>query len=126
MDLCEKFGVVLAMPIFAAVILLTTGTTLTMVMVAGFMLGFAAGAESDVVAYLASRYFGMKQYGRIYGWLYMPFGIFSALSPVLYGAIRDSTGSYDLMLKLAMLLFGLGATLLLTLGRYPDWQVKHG
>ena len=117
---------VLAMPILAAAILLTTGTTLAMVMLAGFLLGFAAGAESDVVAYLASRYFGMKQYGRIYGWLYMPFGIFSALSPVLYGAIRDTTGSYDLMLKLAMLLFGLGATLLLTLGRYPDWQVKHG
>jgi OFA family oxalate/formate antiporter-like MFS transporter len=116
---------VLAMPIFAAAILLTSGTTLTMVMVAGFMLGFAAGAESDVVAYLASRYFGMKQYGRIYGWLYMPFGIFSALSPVLYGAIRDATGSYDLMLKLAMGLFGVGAALLLTLGRYPDWQVKH-
>jgi MFS transporter, OFA family, oxalate/formate antiporter len=113
---------VLALPIAACFILIGAAPALPLLLLAGFMLGFAAGAESDVIAYLAARYFGMKQYGRIYGWLYTPFGIFSAISPLLYGAIRDATGSYDLMLKLAMLLFGTGATLLLLLGRYPDWQ----
>jgi MFS family permease len=115
---------VLAMPIFACAILIGAPAPLPMLLLAGFMLGFAAGAEADVIAYLAARYFGMKQYGRIYGWLYTPFGIFSATSPLLYGFIRDTTGSYDLMLKIAMGLFGLGAALLLTLGRYPDWQSK--
>ena len=35
--------------------------------VAAALIGVAAGAEVDVIAYLASRYFGMRQYSRIYG-----------------------------------------------------------
>jgi MFS family permease len=116
---------VLAMPILACAILIGPPAALPMLLLAGFMLGFAAGAEADVIAYLAARYFGMKHYGRIYGWLYTPFGIFSAVSPLLYGMVRDATGNYDLMLKIAMGLFGVGATLLLTLGRYPDWETRE-
>lgn len=89
-------------------------------MLAGFFLGFAAGAESDVVAFMAARYFGMVEYGRIYGLLYMPFGIFSSISPLLYGYVRDQTGSYDLMLQVSMVLFAIGGAILLTLGRYPE------
>lgn len=89
------------------------------ILAAAFMLGFAAGAESDVIAFLASRYFGLAHYGKIYGMLYMPFGMLSAVSPVLYGWARDRTGNYDAMLYAAIGLFALGAILLLTLGRYP-------
>ena len=85
-------------------------------------MGFAAGAESDVIAYLAARYFGMRAYGCIYGFLYAPYGIFSSISPVLYGYIRDTTGSYDQMLIAAMALSATGGALLLALGRYPDWR----
>ena len=95
-----------------------------MVWLSAFLLGFAAGAESDLIAYLASRYFGMANYGKIYGMLYMPFGIFSAISPVAYGRIRDVTGSYDQMLLAAIFLFVSGALLLLTLGRYPVFTAK--
>ena len=87
--------------------------------------GFAAGAESDLIAYLASRYFGMASYGKIYGMLYMPFGLASAISPVLYGRVRDVTGSYDQMLYAAMFLFAAGAVLLITLGRYPTFDSKE-
>lgn len=88
---------------------------------AAFLLGFAAGAESDVIAFLAARYFGMANYGRIYGMLYMPFGLGSAISPILYGRVRDVTGSYDPMLTVAMAMFAVGGGLLLLLGRYPNW-----
>lgn len=110
---------VLLLPAVACWLLMGTGGTLGALMTGGFMLGFAAGAESDVIAYLAARYFGMKHYGRIYGVLYMPFGIGSAISPILYGLSRDQTGSYDQMLMAAMVMFAIGGALLLTLGRYP-------
>jgi putative heme-binding domain-containing protein len=74
----------------------------------------------DLVAYLASRYFGMGHYGRIYGSLYMVFGMASAASPVFYGAVRDASGSYDQALLVAGVLFVLGGVLLLALGRYPE------
>lgn len=110
---------VLLLPAVACVMLMGTGGSLALLMTAGFMLGFAAGAESDVIAYLAARYFGMAHYGRIYGLLYMPFGLGSAISPILYGAVRDATGSYDMMLIAAGAMFAVGGALLLAMGRYP-------
>lgn len=113
------------LPAVAAVLLMGSAPVLGRVMAGGFLLGFAAGAESDVIAFLAARYFGMAHYGRIYGWLYMPFGIGSAISPILYGAVRDATGNYDAMLTAAIFLFAGGGALLLLLGRYPEWRA-HG
>lgn len=112
---------VLLIPALAAWLLTGSGTGEPLVYGAAFLLGFAAGAESDLIAYLASRYFGMANYGKIYGMLYMPFGIGSAISPVIYGTVRDTTGNYDLALYLAMGGFTVGALLLLTLGRYPEF-----
>jgi MFS family permease len=66
----------------------------------------------------------MRNYGRIYGMLYMPFGIASAISPVIYGRVRDTTGSYDGALQMAMILFAAGALLLITLGRYPRFGAE--
>ena len=94
--------------------------SLTVVRLGAFLLGFAAGAESDVIAFMAARYFGLAHYGKIYGLLYMSFGIGSAISPVRYGSVRDATGNYDPMLAAAMLMFAIGGALLLTLGRYPE------
>lgn len=112
---------VLLIPALACWWLMGTSTDTTTIYIAAFMLGFAAGAESDLIAYLASRYFGMANYGKVYGMLYMPFGMASAISPVLYGRVRDVTGSYDGMLYAAMFLFAGGAVLLITLGRYPQF-----
>jgi len=110
----------LLLPALACWLLMGTQASLTMVMMGAFLLGFAAGAESDVIAYLAAKYFGMAHYGRIYGVLYMPFGIGSAISPIIYGAVRDQTGGYDPMLMVSMFLFAGGGALLLPLGRYPQ------
>jgi MFS family permease len=116
---------ILLIPALACYWLMGTGTETQAIYIAAFMLGFAAGAESDLIAYLASRYFGMAHYGKIYGMLYMPFGIASAISPVLYGRVRDVSGSYDGMLYAAMFLFAAGAVLLVTLGRYPVFAGKE-
>jgi MFS family permease len=114
----------LLLPAMACVLLMGSSTALLLLLAGGFLLGFAAGTESDVIAFLAARYFGMAHYGRIYGVLYMPFGIFSAISPMVYGAVRDATGSYDPVLMLSMGLFAGGGALLLLLGRYPDLATR--
>ncbi|WP_218036678.1 MFS transporter [Sphingobium sp. EM0848] len=115
----------LLLPAAACWLLMGTDATLSHVIVGGFLLGFAAGTESDIIAYLASKYFGMAHYGRIYGVLYMPFAIGSAISPIVYGMVRDRTGSYDLILGVAMAMFAIGGVLLLALGRYPDLKTSH-
>lgn len=110
----------LLLPAIACWLLMGTDAALSHVVIGGFLLGFAAGTESDVIAYLTAKYFGMAHYGRIYGVLYMPFAIGSAISPIVYGMVRDSTGSYDAILIVAMGMFAVGGSLLLALGRYPD------
>ncbi len=111
---------ILLLPALSCWLLAGSGHDLPPLLIGTALLGFAAGAESDLIAYTAARYFGMAHYGSIYGWLYMPFGIGSAISPAIYGAVRDRTGSYDAMLLVAIGLFALGGLLLLTLGRYPQ------
>jgi MFS family permease len=110
----------LCLPAISAWLLLGDTMTFPLAALAGFLLGFAAGAESDLIAYLAGRYFGMANYGRIYGMLYMPFGLGSAASPVIYAQVFDRTGSYDAMLTVAIGAFIAGGALLLLLGRYPE------
>lgn len=116
---------ILLAPALSCWLLMGTASPVSSLMAAALLLGFAAGAESDLIAYLAGRYFGMAHYGKIYGLLYMPFGIGSAISPALYGAVRDATGSYDAMLASAIGLFAIGALLPLTLGRYPDFSAAE-
>lgn len=110
----------LCLPALTCLILLGGDLTFVMAAAAAFFLGFAAGAEADLIAYLAGRYYGMAHYGKIYGMLYMPFGIASAFSSILYAYVRDATGSYDPILLIAMFGFFVGGALLLLLGRYPD------
>lgn len=109
----------LCLPAIGCFLLTGEGNALPMLIAAGFMLGFAAGAESDLIAYLTGRYFGMAHYGKIYGLLYLPFGLFSAISPMIYGAVRDVSGSYDSVLFVAAPMYVLGGGLLLLLGKYP-------
>jgi hypothetical protein len=61
------------------------GLTAGFAVLSAVILGLATGAETDLIAFLAGRYFGMAHYGRIYGMLYMPFGLASAVSPAVYG-----------------------------------------
>ena len=118
---------ILSLPAIACWMLATDQSmTMTVAVLSAFLLGFAAGAETDLVAYLAGRYFGMANYGQIYGVLYMAFGIAASLSPTAYGWVRDTTGSYDPILFAAAVMFIVGAVLLLFLGPYPDLAARDG
>ena len=99
---------VLVMPAMSCYLLMGTGGDLNMLKLAGFLLGFAAGAESDVIAFLTARYFGMAHYGKIYGAIYLFFGLCSGISPKIYGRVVDTSGSYDPILQVAMVAFVLG------------------
>ena len=117
---------VLCLPAIACYLLLGTDSDRTMMMLAAFLLGFAAGAESDLIAFLSARYFGMAHFGRIYGALYMPFGLMAAVSPLIYGTVRVQAGSYDPVLTIAAFVFIAGGALLLLLGKYPQQSLKEG
>jgi predicted MFS family arabinose efflux permease len=75
---------------------------------AALLIGFALGAEIDLIAYLTARYFGMKNYGFLYGLMYSMFSIGAAAGPAIVGHLFDATGSYRIALWVmaACLIFG--------------------
>ena len=79
------------------------------------LLGLAAGAEVDLVAYLCSRHFGTSAFGAIYGLLYSIFVLGYGLSPFFVGLARDHFGNYDVALLGSMASVGTAAVLALLL-----------
>lgn len=111
---------VLAVAAVACFMLLGAGPGLTIAVPAVILIGLAAGAEVDLVAYLASRYFGLRQYGEIYGWQLGFFAAGAGLGPMGVGRLFDLTGSYTVGLTACAVGFLVGATLIALLGRYPE------
>jgi MFS family permease len=86
------------------------------------LIGLAAGAEYDLLAFMVARYFGMKSYGGIYGVLYSCFALGAGVGPVVFGANFDRTHAYGESLHLAAGMFLVPALVLLLLGRYRDFE----
>ena len=86
------------------------------------LIGLAAGAELDMLSYLTTRYFGMKNYGAIYGVQYGFFAVGSGFAPAIFGAVFDSFGGYAPILWISAGCFVFGSLLLLALGRYPTFE----
>jgi len=94
--------------------------TAVIVIAAAIFLGVGAGAESDLLALLVSRYFGMRAFGRIYGFLFASFMAGSALGPFVLGAAFDALDDYDLALYWCAGGLVVVAALLACLPRYPQ------
>ncbi|MCA3254807.1 MAG: MFS transporter, partial [Alphaproteobacteria bacterium] len=78
-------------------------------------------AEFDLVAFMVSRYFGMKNYGFLYSLQTLAMMFFAGIAPPIFGRIYDSAGSYDPILTAVGIGFLAAPLLLLTLGRYPTF-----
>jgi MFS family permease len=86
--------------------------------VAAFLIGFALGAEIDLIAYLAARYFGLRNYGFIYGSIYSMFSIGAAAGPAIIGHMFDVNGNYRLALWAMAACLVVGAAAMMTLPQF--------
>ena len=78
----------------------------------------APTSQLDLMGFLVARYFGLAQFGRIYGWLYGAFIFASGLGPLWVGALRDATGNYALALEISVVGLLLACVGFLLLPRY--------
>lgn len=111
--------VVLLLPAAASLVLSAT-TDPTMLLVCCALLGLAAGAELDLLAFLTARYFGLAHYSKIYSLAYAALATGSATAPFLFASVHDRTGSYEASFVVAAAFFAIAALLMPILGRYPD------
>ena len=112
-------AIFLSAPAFAALMLSGSAPPALLISVSMILIGLAAGAELDLMAFLVSRYFGLKHYGALYGALYVFFSIGAGFAPVTFGKVFDAVGSYGPVLTIVSIMSAGGGLLMLTLGPYP-------
>ncbi len=96
------------------------GMGLPLLAPAVILMGLGFGAESDLIGYLTSRYFGYRHFGAIYGVLLSIFILGVAAGPLLYGVARDATGSYQVILAVSAVLAAVAGLLMLLLPQFPS------
>ncbi|MEO1818231.1 MFS transporter [Pseudomonas sp.] len=106
--------------------LLYSGATGTEAVVSAALIGLGVGAEVDLIAYLTARYFGLKAFGEIYGYLFAIFCVGTALGPLLMGTGQTVLGSYDLVLLGFVGCMILSCALMGFVGKYPDLGAAGG
>ena len=102
-------------------LLLAQGGVGSSALLSGVLIGLAAGAEIDVLAYLVSRYFGSRAYATIYSWLYAAWAAGSGMGPTLGARAYDTLGTYQPALYAYAAIFVAVCLLMSRLGAYPLW-----
>jgi MFS family permease len=113
------------LPIPAYLLLITSGTSPTVQMVAVAMMGLGGGGQVGAVAYLITRHFGLKRFASLTSVLFSLVALGSAIGPVSAGAVFDHAGSYVPYMIAAMVLTAIAALGLVSLGRPPYGAAGH-
>jgi MFS family permease len=102
------------------VVFARTGTHFAIV--GALAIGISFGAETDLVGFMVSRYFGLRNYGRLFGVMYGLCLSGTVISPMLYGWVKDHVGTYFPMIHAAAGLLTFASGILATLPPFPRWQ----
>ena len=108
-------------PLVGMLILLSGMSGPTANIAAAFCFGLGLGAEVDIIGFLVGRYFGLRNYGQIYGYIFAAFTAGSGVGPLLMGYSFDLTRSYQVSLATFAGILFVASVLISRLGpyRYP-------
>lgn len=109
------------MPFLACLLLLGFDGGISSAIIIGAIIGFSLGAETDVIAYLAARYFGLRNYGVLFGTLAGLLSLGAGLGPLIAGWLFDRSGRYEPLLWDPDAGLCLQCGLVGTLGPYPNF-----
>lgn len=87
--------------------------------IAGMLAGLASGAEVNASAYLASRYFGLRYFSRIYAWYFSAYSIGAGVGPLLTAKAVEHYDGYTQILYILAGMLAFAALLLLSLKSFP-------
>jgi predicted MFS family arabinose efflux permease len=110
----------LLLPGICYIILLIAGASYWAALACAIIVGIAAGAETDVLAYLISRYFGPQYFSSLYGLLLGIFAVGYGAGPVVTGRVFDVMGSYEPSFVVLAIGAVIGTALILMMGHPPS------
>lgn len=106
-------------PALACVLLLNYSGSTTGALLIAAVIGLSLGAEVDVAAYLATRYFGLRNFGTLFGTIAGLISLGGGLGPLIASAAYDLTGGYAALQLAFVPLFLVNGVLVAALGPYP-------
>ncbi|MNF00181.1 hypothetical protein D3C80_1989740 [compost metagenome] len=86
-----------------------------LLVLATLCIGASAGAEFDLAAFLMARYFGLREYARIFGLHLALITIVSGLMPVFFGYLYEAYDGYSAVLLCCLACSIIGPSILLWL-----------
>ena len=106
----------LALPAIGCAVFLFAGVQSTALLVfATLCVGVSAGAEFDLAAFLIARYFGLRDYARIFGLHLALVTVMSGLMPVFFGYLYEAYQGYSAVLLCCLACSLIGPSILLWL-----------
>lgn len=116
---------VFLLPVAASLLLIAGGNGYLEAALAAALIGLTLGAEVDVVVYLTTRHFGLRNFGALYGGLLVALSIGTATGPLAAARIFDTYGSYAPFLWLSMAFMVASSIALASLPRPAFGTGRH-
>src|SRR5262249_44932890 len=108
---------VMGPPLAGALLLIAPGSV-PVGFAAVFILGVGAGTEYDCIAYLATRYFGVLNFGALFGLISGLLMLVNGIGPFLANNVYDAMGTYDPVMWVLIIGGFVSAGIFLVLGPY--------
>ncbi len=113
--------IAMVLPIAAVSLLWSMPSVITLAALSIMIMGFSLGAEVDAIAYLVSRYFGVRNYALLFAISGSASALATASAPLASGLIYDATGGYSLLLAIMLFPCAISAIAIATLGRPKEF-----
>lgn len=118
-------GVTLAITAIAFWLLFAMAGSVTAVLLAIAVNGYAAGTKIQIAGFLTTRYGGLRNFGAIFGAMASLIAIGSGLGGFAAGQVFDRTGSYDLFFIAGVIGSVLCGLIVISLPLYPKWVAQE-
>jgi MFS family permease len=113
---------IFALPAVGYLLIWQSNGVFLLLALGGLFMGFGSGGALQMGTYLTTRYGGMRNFGTIFGVISSAMGLSGGIGPVVSGWIYDMTGSYALVLMIAIPSVLAAGLLLIGLGAYPQFE----
>lgn len=86
------------------------------------LFGLAVGSSADLMSYLSSRYFGLRSYAEIYGWVLSAYLVGAALAPLIFVYLLDGGTPVGSLIYAGSAGLAISALIVALMGSYPKFK----
>jgi MFS family permease len=109
-----------ALPMLSCLFFLSPSDSVSQRAIPVIALSLAGGGQTHMLTYLTGRYFGLRAYGTMFGFVAAVMAAGIGIGPPIAGFVYDHFHSYDWVMIAGFPMSIVAASLILWMGRYPD------